>query len=230
MRSARQKNVAVEERDVVVPDTYRALALGLDPQVWADAMALAPMLDGADLGKAVNLVETVRGLGYLLQMGASELSSLGLSETECARVLALPDLSSRVLCVRSKPTDPSTRLELAKEIAYRSLRWDVVTLGVVAWNAASQRVADRVIATGTTDDAMLDPLEVLRVAISAPGAVSFALWIWQPAVVRVTVTASDRDNADRLRMMASALHLTFSDLLVISPSDRVSLAVLDQWA
>lgn len=228
MRSASPRNV-VEEKDVVVPDAYRALALGLDPLVWEDAQALAPMLDGADLSKALRLVETVNGLGHILQMGAAELDGLGLSEAECSRILSLPDLAARILCVRGKPADPSTRLELAKEITYRGLRWDVVTVGVIAWNAASQRVADRVIATGTMDDAMLDPVEALRLAVSAPGAVSFAIWVWQPAVTRLQVTARDRENADLLRMSASTLRLTCSDLLLICPCDRVSLAVLDQW-
>jgi len=229
MHNPSAKNIVIEEKDVVVPDAYRALALGLDPQVWADAQTLAPLLDGADLEKAIRLMEMVHGLGYLLLMGAAELASMGLSETERARVLSLPDLAARVLCLRSTPTDPSTRLDLAKEIACRSLRWDVVTIGVIAWNATSQRVADRIIATGNNNGAMLDPLDALRVAVSAPGAVSFALWVWQPAVTEVTVTASDRENADHLRMMASALHLTFSDLLLVAPGDQVSLAVLDQW-
>ena len=230
MCSATQKILVVEEKAVVVPDVYRALALGLDPQVWADAQTLAPLLDGADLEKAIRLMEMVHGLGYLLLMGAAELEAIGLSEAERARVLSLPDLAARMLGLRSIPTDPSTRLDLAKEIACRGLRWDVVTIGVIAWNATSQRVADRIIATGNNNGAMLDPLDALRVAVSAPGAVSFALWVWQPAVEHLQVTGGDRANADHLRMMASALNLAFTDLLLVSPCDQVSLAVLDQWA
>lgn len=228
MRDA-SRRIVVEEKDVVVPDAYRALALGLDPQVWTDAQALAPMLDGADLEKALRLLERVRGLGYILQMGAAELDAMGLTETERARVLSLPNLASRILCMRGKPSDPSTRLELADEITYRGLRWDVVTIGVVAWNVTSQRVADQIISKGTMDNAILDPLEALRVVMKAPGAVAFALWLWQPAVERLQVTDRDRANADHLRVLASALNLTFTDLLLVTPFDRFSLAVLDQW-
>jgi len=229
MRSA-SRRIVVEEKDVVVPDAYRALALGLDPWVWTDAQALAPMLDSADLGKALRLVERVHGLGYLLQMGAADLETLGLTEGECARILALPGLALQLVCERAKPVDTSSRMELANEIALRGLKWDVVTIGVVAWNAASQRVADQIISKGTMDNAILDPLEALRAVMKAPGAVAFALWLWQPAVERLQATDRDRANADHLRMMASALNLAFTDLLLLSPSDRFSLAVLDQWA
>ncbi len=87
MRESDRKNV-VEESDIVVPDVHRALALGLDPQIWADAQALATLLDGRDLENALRLVEIVHGLGYLL-MGAAGPEALGLSQAECARILAL---------------------------------------------------------------------------------------------------------------------------------------------
>jgi len=89
MHNPSAKNIVIEEKDVVVPDAYRALALGLDPQVWADAQMLAPLLDGADLEKAIRLMEMVHGLGYLLLMGASELEAIGLSAAERARVAVL---------------------------------------------------------------------------------------------------------------------------------------------
>lgn len=220
---------AVNESEVVVPDVFRALALGVDPEIWADAQTLAPMLEGADLGRALRIVRNAGGLGLLLRQDTPGLEGLGLSETESSRFRSFPALASRILSTRKAAADLSTRRDVANEISFRGLQFDMVTVGVIAWDQKGRRVADRILAIGTTLGANFNLSHALRVAVCA-GGVSMVLWVWQPATM-IEVNSHDRQIADELRLMASALHVVIEDVLLIGQGDAdpVSLAVLDQW-
>lgn len=224
---ANRKNV-VEESEVASPMALVASTLGLSQELLEDAGFLLPFLDEVNLDRALYLLDCVHGLGYLTQLGEAELEGLGLSESERLRLQALTPIASRMLCERSKVADPATRRELANEITFRGMAWSQVTAGVVAWNAAGQRVADRIVAIGTTEGIHLDLTQVLRLALCAPGTVTLVLWVWQP-LTRIRVTAQDRALADELRTMSAALRIGIEDVLLVGQGDSVSLAVLDQW-
>ena len=223
----RNEKLVVGENEVVNPDFYRALALGVSPEVWCDAQTVAPMLDDADLGRALQVLRDVGGLGYLLRQDTPGLKELGLTKAECVRFQSFPALANRVLCARSGMADPSTRRDVADEISFRGLQFDTATAGVIAWDAQSRRVADRIVAIGTTQGTSIDLRQALRIAICS-GGVTMVLWVWQP-VMRIQVSEQERDCADELRVMATALHLVVEDVLLVGMGDAVSLALLDGW-
>jgi hypothetical protein len=192
-----------------------------------DAGLLLRFFDEINLDRALYLLDQVHGLGYFLQLGESELKAMGLSEAERLRILGLPPMASRLLAVRSKWADPATRRDLADEIAFRGLQWDQVTAGVIAWDAQGRRVADRFLAVGTATGANLDLSQAIRITLCAGGA-SLVVWVWSPTT-RLQATQGDRDFADLLRTMASALYLRVEAVLLVAPGDAVSMAVVDQW-
>ena len=213
---------------MVVPDAYRALALGLDPELWSEAMCLAPYLDELDLGRALRILVEVQGLGHLLTLGPAGLTDIGMSEREQGLILSLPALANRLLGARTRMSDPCSRQEFVDRIVYRSTAgWDQVTAGVVAWDTQGRRVADRLLALGTVSNASLDLRQALRIGLTA-GGVSMAVWVFQP-VERIQVKPQDRAYADELRTMGAALSIRVEDVLLIGPGDWVSLADLDRW-
>jgi DNA repair protein RadC len=187
-----------------------------------------PFLDNLNLDRALHLLDQVHGLGYLLQLGEAELEGLGLSESERMRLCALTPMASRLLCAKAKMSDPATRRELADEITFRSIGWEQVTAGVMVWNTQGQRVADRILAVGTSESVEFNLLQALRIALCTPRAASFVLWIFQPTT-RILVNEQDRATANEMRIMAAAVRLRVEDILLVAPGDAVSLAVLDQW-
>lgn len=227
---------AVNEDELVVPDVYRAQALGMNPEQlrqWFDAVEVAVMLDDADPNRAFELLEATRATGYLLQLGAGEFRALGLSETECARFLALPGLASKLLNARTKVADPCTRAGLAREITDRALQtsqnWDQVVSGVVAWDAQGRRVVDRILAIGTRQGANLDLRQALRFVVAA-GAVSMVLWVYQP-IPQVQICEADHRTSDELRILAAPLGVIVEDVfLLCTGGNPVSMAMLEGWS
>lgn len=227
MRDHTNRENVVNEADVITPMGLVASTLGRSQEVIEDAGLLLRFLDAINLDRALYLLDQVHGLGYFLQLGETALKDLGLSEAECLRILGLTPMASRLLAVRSKWADPATRRDLADEIAFRGLQWDQVTAGVIAWDAHGRRVADRLLAVGTTTGANLDLAQPIRITLCA-GGVSCVVWVWSPTA-QLRATDSDRTFADLLRAMASALFLRVEDVLLVAPGDAVSMAVLDQW-
>jgi uncharacterized protein YjiS (DUF1127 family) len=227
MRDTSRKLI-VEEKEVVTPMALVTSALGRSREDLEDAGFLLPFLDEVNLDRALHLLDQVRGLGYLLRMGEAELEDLGLSEAECMRLCALTPMASRLLCAKAKMSDPATRRDLADEITFRGIGWEQVTAGIVVWNSRGQRVADRILAVGTSESLDLCLHQALRTALCAPAAATFVLWIYKPTM-RLEVNHQDRATANEMRIMASAVHLRVEDILLMAPGDAVSLAVLDQW-
>ena len=186
------------------------------------------MLQDGDIRRALDILQLIGGLGYLLQQDTPGLLELNLSEIECHRIQAFAPLASRVLCTRAAMSDPSTRRDLAQELSYRGLQFDTVTVGVIAWDAHGRRVADRIVAIGTTVGANLDLRQALRVAVCAGRAVSMALWIWRPEV-DLKVDEDLMRTADDIRIMGAALRVSVQDVFLLGLGDPVSLCMLGQW-
>ena len=220
---------SVNESDVVNPDSYRAMALGVTPQVLVDSQVLVIMLDDpSDLGRALGIISAAGTLGFLLQMGTADMERLSLSNAEAERLIAIPKLSRHLHAVRSGLPDLSTRRQVADELSERGLRYTVCTAGVIAWDAQGRRVADRVVAIGTRTELFIELSEVFRAAISADGT-SLMVWLWRPQA-NLVITDSDRKLADDLRVAASAgLRLQVEDLLILGHGTPLSMAVADQW-
>jgi DNA repair protein RadC len=218
----------VGEEDVVTPDHYRALCLGVGPQMWADAQMLS-QATGMDLAGTLAILAASGGLGALFQMGPTDLERCGVPEQDCPKIAAFLPLASRLLCARAAATaDGSTRRQVAEELEYRGLQYSQIVAGVMAWSAQGVRVADRIIAIGTRSEVFLDFPEILRTVISSDGGVSMILWIWRP-VLHVVLTPQDRRNTDELRLMASVLNIRVEDVLLVGLGETISLAVTDQW-
>jgi DNA repair protein RadC len=219
---------SVNESDVVNPDSYRAMALGVSPQVLMDSQALVIMLDDpSDLGRALGIISAAGTLGYLLQMGAADLERLSLSKAEAERLIAVPKLAMHLHAVRSGLPDLSTRRQVADELSERGLQYTVCTAGVIAWDAQGLRVADRAVAIGTRTELFIELSEVFRATIAANGT-SLMFWMWRPQT-RLEITESDRKVADDLRLAAAGLRLQVEDLLILGFGSALSMAVTDQW-
>lgn len=227
MRSASRK-IYVGEDEVVTPMELVTSTLGRSREDLEDAGFLIPFLDELNLDRALHLLDQVHGLSYLLRLGEAELEDLGLSEAECMRISALTPMASRLLCTKAKMPDPTTRRELADEITFRGIGWEQVTAGIVVWNTEGQRVADRILAVGTSESVDFSLQQALRIALCAPRAATFVLWIFQPTT-RIRVNEQDRAIANEIRTLAAVVHLRVEDILLVAPGDAVSLAVMDQW-
>lgn len=229
MRNEEEGRKVPEEGDVVVPDAYRALALGMSPELWEDARCLLPYLDNMDLGRAFRMLVEVQGLGNLLTLGPDALTSLGMSDRECALIQSLPGIANRLLCARTKMSDHCSREEFVNQLVYRSTEgWSQVTAGVVAWDSQGRRVADRLLALGTTSGAALDLRQALRISLSA-GAVSMAVWVYQPTE-RIVVKPQDKAYSDEIRTMGAAVSVRIEDVILVASSGHwVSLADLEGW-
>lgn len=227
MRDASRK-ICFGEEEVVTPMALVASTLGRSREALEDAGFLMPFLDELNLNRALHILDQVGGLGYLLYLGEAELEGLGFSESERMRIGALTPMASRLLCTKAKMSDPATRRELADEITFRGISFEQVTAGVLVWNSRGQRVADRILAAGTSESLDLCLHQVLRTALCAPAATTFVLWIYKPTM-RLEVTHHDRAIANEIRTMAAAVHLRVEDILLVAPGDAVSLAVRDQW-
>ena len=77
---------AVSESDVATPMALVASTLGRSQEMIEEAGLLMRYLDEVNLERALYLLDQVHGLGYLMQLGESELKALGLSEAERLRV------------------------------------------------------------------------------------------------------------------------------------------------
>jgi len=219
---------SVPESEVVNPADFRALALGVSPQVLVEGQALLVMLDDpSDLGRALNVISAAGTLGFLLQMGTADLERLSLSTSETERLVAIPKLSRHLHAVRSGLPDLSTRQQVADDLSERGLQFTVCTAGVIAWDANGLRVADRVLAMGTRSELTIELSEVFRIAIAANGT-SLMFWMWRPQT-RLEITESDRKVADDLRLAAAGLRLQIEDLLILGFGSPLSMAVSDQW-
>ena len=219
---------SVPESEVVNPADFRALALGVSPQVLVESQVLIVMLDDpSDLGRALNVISAAGTLGYLLQMGIADLERLPLSKAECERLVAIPKLSRHLHAVRSGLPDLSTRRQVADELSERGLQYTVCTAGVIAWNANGLRVADRILAIGTRSELFIELSEVFRTTIAANGS-SLMFWMWRPQT-HLEITESDRKVADDLRLAAAGLRLQIEDLLILGHGTPLSMAVSDQW-
>jgi DNA repair protein RadC len=219
---------SVPESEVVNPADFRALALGVSPQVLVESQVLIVMLDDpSDLGRALNVISAAGTLGYLLQMGIADLERLPLSKAECERLVAIPKLSRHLHAVRSGLPDLSTRRQVADELSERGLQYTVCTAGVIAWDAQGRRVADRVVAVGTRTELFIELSEVFRATIAANGT-SLMFWMWRPQT-HLEITESDRKVADDLRLAAAGLRLQVEDLLILGFGSALSMAVTDQW-
>ena len=89
MCDASLRNIVVAEEDVVVPDRYRAMALGLEPALWKkhgdDAVMICLIAPNADIAEIVRLLDRIGGLGCLLGIGSRAL------QREAAGILAAED-------------------------------------------------------------------------------------------------------------------------------------------
>jgi DNA repair protein RadC len=221
------KHHAVDLSQVVDSAHFHALCAGTDPETWEGALAIQPLL-GGDLRRSILLLTTVGSLGGLLTLDSQQLAALNiLSQDELDRFATLPTLASRLLVYQARQGDRSTRGDLAREICFRGMQWDTVHVGVIGWDGSGRRVADRVLAIGTTRGATVDVRQAIRVAI-ATGAISVVLWNYFPST-RIELGDQERVLADELRVMASAVGVGVEDVIFISPSDALSLAMLDQW-
>ena len=219
---------SVHESEVVNPADFRALALGVSPQVLMDSQSLVIMLDDpSDLGRALGIISAAGTLGYLLQMGAADLERMSLSNAEAERLIAIPKLAMHLHAVRSGLPDLSTRRQVADELSDRGLQYTVCMAGMIAWDANGLRVADRILAMGTRSELTIELSEVFRAAISANGT-SLMVWMWRPQT-HLEITKSDRKVADDLRLAAAGLRLQCEDLLILGFGSPLSMAVSDQW-
>lgn len=221
------KHHAVDLSQVVDSAHFHALCAGTDPETWEGALAIQPLLDG-DLRRSIHLLTTVGSLGSLLTLDSQHLAALNiLSQDELDRFATLPTLASKLLVYQARQGDRSTRGDLAREICFRGMQWDTVHVGVIGWDGSGRRVADRVLAIGTTRGATVDVRLAIRIGI-ATGAISLLLWNYFPST-RIELGDQERVLADELRVMASAVGVGVEDVIFVSPSDALSLAMLDQW-
>ena len=218
---------AMNLNDVADSSDFQALCAGTDPETWEGAHAIQPLL-GGDLRRSILLLTTVGSLGGLLTLDSQQLDALNiLSQDELDRFATLPTLASKLLVYQARQGDRSTRGDLAREIGVRGMQWDTVHVGVIGWDGSGRRVADRVLAIGTTRGATVDVRLAIRIGI-ATGAISLLLWNYFPST-RIELGDQERVLADELRVMASAVGVGVEDVIFVSPSDALSLAMLDQW-
>lgn len=219
---------AVNQSEIADSLSFQAACAGKSPELWGDALVLVTLLDRYDMRLAVDLIENAGGLGYLLTMDQRLLESLGMSPQECQRFTALPYLAGVLLTYRARPDDPSTRRDVASEIAFRALGWDCTRMGIVGWDREGRRVADRVLAVGSTRVLGTALIQRALEAAITTRSVSVVIWTWVPNL-HITISHQDRAFCDEIRMMASALRIGIEDCIYVSNSDAVSLAMLDLW-
>ena len=171
------------------------------------------------------------GLGYLLTMHTPDLLALGLSLAEAGRFESLPYLASHILAYRYKPSDQTTRRDLAQELTFRGVRagFDQETFGLIGWCAEGRRVLDRTLPFVTFHrNAKTDVSQMAQVALRA-GAKAVAFWRWSPSN-QISITERDAAYADEMRMVfGGVLQLPLTDYLILCPAEAISLAVLEQW-
>ena len=219
-----------EEGDVANSEVLQAAAAGADLETWRDANLIAPMLDFHGLARAIYFITQAGGLGYMLSMHTPDLLALGLSPAEAGRFESLPDIAAHLLAFRYKIGDQSTRLDLANELIFRGVRsgYDLEKYGLIGWCLEGRRVVDRVLVINSfVPGVKSDMRQVAQVALRA-GARVVTFWRWSPST-RITVTDVDRVHADELRMITSVLGITVEDVLLVCPSEAVSMAILGQW-
>jgi len=219
-----------EEGDVASSEVLQAAAAGADLETWRDANLIAPMLDFHGLARAIYFITQAGGLGYMLSMHTPDLLGLGLSQVEAERFESLPSLASHLLAFRYKGNDLSTRRDLANELIFRGIQagWDEHRLGVVGWGTDGRRVLDRVLAGGMCGrEGHLDMRQIIQLLLRA-GATAVTLWRWSPQN-RITVTVLDHAYTDEIRVAASMLGFSVEDVLLVCPSESVSMAILGQW-
>jgi DNA repair protein RadC len=222
------RHPAVDLSEVADSSQFQAVCAGTNPETWEGAHAILPMLSDGDLRRSIFLLTTVGSLGGLLTLGPLQLAALGiLSQDELDRFAALPALASRLLVYQARQGDQSTRGDLAREICSRGMQWDTVHVGIIGWDGSGRRVVDQVIAIGTTRGAKVDVRQAIRIGI-LHGAVSVVLWNYLPTT-KIELGAYERMLADELRVMASAVGVGVEDVIFVSASDALSLAMLDQW-
>lgn len=221
-----------EEGEVASSEALHAAAAGADVETWRDSILIASLFDFNGLARAIHVITQAGGLGYLLSMSTPDLLGLGLSPVEAERFERLPALASHLLAFRYKGADPSTRRELANELAFRGVQagWREDRFGIVGWAPDGHRVLDSALPSvrfgrGPQVESQRTAQMILRA-----GATVVTLWRWSP-YERIAVTQMDQSFSDEIRILGAALNFCQEDYLIICPraEDSISLAVLQQW-
>lgn len=221
-----------EEGEVATSEVLQAAAAGVDVETWRDAILIASLFEFNGLGRAIHALVQAGGLGYLLTMHMPDLLALGLSPVEAERFLSLPTLASHLLAYRCKGSDPSTRRDLANELAFRGIQagWREDRFGIVGWAPDGHRVLDRTLHSVLFGQgAQVECVKAAQMALRA-GATVVTLWRWSP-LDHITVSPLDQSLSDEFRVLGAALNIWQEDYLILGPtaSEAISMAVRQKW-
>lgn len=193
----------------------------------SDAQVLAILLQEPDLARAENLLREASSLDLLERMGPLELDSLGLKESEIARLMLATEFATRATR-RDRRRKLGTLEETARELRLRAQAWPRTVIGLIGVDGCNRVIVDRVIFEGTLEWTPVNLPEILREALRA-GCAGIVVYRWAPRP-EVTVGPEDRRIADELRVMGSVLGITLIDYIAIAEHSYWSGRCDDGWA
>ncbi|WLT30648.1 RadC family protein [Geothrix sp. PMB-07] len=181
------------------------------PEALTDEQIIEAMLDTPSLPRAAEFMVIVGGFRPLLAMGPAELTEIGLTESEAARISVLVEVQRRST---RKPGEKICSPRAAG--AYLLPKAQGLTeevFGLVALNAKGGVLADRIIARGTATACMVSPREFFREALRF-GATTALAWHNHPSG-DPTPSREDAALTKRLRTSGDALGVPLADHIII---------------
>ncbi len=195
------------------------------PESLDDATILALLLSPESPDPATLLSET--SFHRLLGMGPVELLALGLSATDCGRILCLTEVqrrSTRQNTAHILSPRMAAAYVLPKAAGLRTERF-----GLVCLNGKGRVVADLILSMGTNTGTSITPREILREALRHD-ATTILVWHNHPTG-DCTPSREDCMLTRRLHSCSVELGIPLADHLIIGGSGDSwhSFRVAERW-
>ena len=193
------------------------------PESLDDATILALLLSPESPDPATLLAET--SLHRLIGMGPVELLALGLSATDCGRVLCLLEVQRR--STRQNNAHILSPRMAAAYVLPKAAGLTVERFGLVALDGKGRVLADLLLSQGTNTGTLISPREVFREALRH-GATTILVWHNHPSG-DPTPSREDCALTNRLRAAGESLGVPLADHLVLGQATWHSMRTAERW-
>jgi DNA repair protein RadC len=184
---------------------------------------------GGQTGRARELLELLGGLSNLASASTLDLLGAGLTEAQCARLMAAGELARRLVLAEAPPRQLISRpSEVATYLALLYCGLDQEVMGALFADTKNQLLAQREIFRGTLSRTAVEPRPILRQAL-ALGAAGLILFHTHPSG-DPTPSAEDLLFTRRMVEAGDLLGVRLVDHLVVAGTGRwVSLRERRAW-
>jgi DNA repair protein RadC len=201
-------------------------------EALSDAELLALVLGSGIKGRNVieiaqEILGLTSGLPGLMALGFDELSRLqGLGKARISKLWAIQEIARRATRSHAKIKIQSPR-DAGEYLMPKCIGWTEEHFGLIALNAKSEVIAERILSKGTAVGTMITPKEFFREALRF-GAFSALAYHNHPSG-NTEPSANDAALTKKMREAGASLGIELVDHIIVGSGKYYSFRASQEW-